>query len=79
MLAAFVQVGRVSIVVIRLKALRADMVVRCGELNIGYAVWRSGLTLTGIWRAIVGGRIVEWTSRGGIGVSSRVGWQEQQR
>jgi hypothetical protein len=35
--------------------------------------------LTGIWRAIVGGRIVEWTSRGVISVSSRVKRQRQQR
>ena len=38
MLLAFVQVGGVSIVVVPLKALRADMVVRCREVNIRYAV-----------------------------------------
>jgi superfamily II DNA helicase RecQ len=38
MLPAFVQVGRVTIIVVPLKALRADMVVRCGELNIRCAV-----------------------------------------
>jgi superfamily II DNA helicase RecQ len=34
MLPAFVQVGGVTIVVVPLKALRADMVVRCREANI---------------------------------------------
>jgi superfamily II DNA helicase RecQ len=39
MLPAFVQVGGMTIVMVPLKALRADMVVRCGELNIRCAVW----------------------------------------
>jgi superfamily II DNA helicase RecQ len=34
MLPAFVQVGGVTIVVVPLKALHADMVVRCREVNI---------------------------------------------
>jgi superfamily II DNA helicase RecQ len=38
MLPAFVQVGRVSIIVVPLKALRAAIIIRCGELNIGCAV-----------------------------------------
>jgi superfamily II DNA helicase RecQ len=38
MLLAFVQVGGVTIVVVLLKALRADIVVRCREVNIRYAV-----------------------------------------
>ena len=38
MLPAFVQVGRVTIVVVPLKALRTDMVVRCREANIRCAV-----------------------------------------
>ena len=42
MLPAFVQVGGVSIVVVPLKALRADMVVRCREVNIRCAVWEHG-------------------------------------
>ena len=42
MLPAFVQVGGVSIVVVPLKALRADMVVRCRKVNIRCAVWEHG-------------------------------------
>jgi superfamily II DNA helicase RecQ len=42
MLLAFVQVGGVTIVVVPLKALRADMVVRYREVNIHYAVWEHG-------------------------------------
>jgi superfamily II DNA helicase RecQ len=38
MLPAFVQVGGVIIVVVPLKALRTDIVVRCYEVNIRYAV-----------------------------------------
>jgi len=39
MLPAFVQVGGVTIVVVPLKALRADMIARCGGLSIRCAVW----------------------------------------
>lgn len=42
MLPAFVQVGGVTIVVVPLKALRADIVVRCREVNIRCAVWEHG-------------------------------------
>jgi superfamily II DNA helicase RecQ len=38
MLPAFVQVGGVTIVVVPLKALRADIVIRYREVNIRYAV-----------------------------------------
>jgi superfamily II DNA helicase RecQ len=38
MLPAFVQVGGVTIIMVPLKALRADIVMRCGELNIRCAV-----------------------------------------
>lgn len=47
MLPAFVQVGGVSIVVVPLKALRADMVVRCREVNIRCAVWEHGQAVDG--------------------------------
>ena len=47
MLPAFVQVGGVTIVVVPLKALRADMMVRCGELNIRCAVWTNGQAVDG--------------------------------
>jgi superfamily II DNA helicase RecQ len=47
MLPAFVQVGGVTIVVVPLKALRADMVVRCREVNIRCAVWEHGHAVDG--------------------------------
>jgi superfamily II DNA helicase RecQ len=48
MLPAFVQVGGgLTIVVVPLKALRADMVVRCREVNIRCAVWEHGYTVDG--------------------------------
>ncbi|KAM0700964.1 hypothetical protein Q7P35_011323 [Cladosporium inversicolor] len=47
MLLAFVQVGRVSIVVVPLKALRADIVVRCRKVNIRCAVWEHGQAVDG--------------------------------
>ena len=48
MLPAFVQVGRVTVVVVPLKALRTDMVVRCREVNIRYAVWEHGHAVDGV-------------------------------
>jgi hypothetical protein len=47
MLPAFVQVGGVTIVVVPLKTLRADMVVRCREVNIRCAVWEHGHAVDG--------------------------------
>lgn len=47
MLPAFVQVGGVTIVVVPLKALRADVVARYSELNIRYAVWSVGYAVDG--------------------------------
>lgn len=47
MLPAFVQVGGVTIVVVPLKALRTDMVVRCGALSIRCAVWEQDGTVDG--------------------------------
>jgi superfamily II DNA helicase RecQ len=42
MLLAFVQVGRVTIVVMLLKALYTDIVVQCYEVNIYCVVWEYG-------------------------------------
>lgn len=47
MLPAFVQVGGVTIVVVPLKALRADMVARCGALSIRCAVWEHDSAVDG--------------------------------
>lgn len=47
MLPAFVQVGGVTVVVVPLKALRADMMVRCGGLNIRCAVWEPDRAVDG--------------------------------
>ena len=47
MLPAFVQVGGVTIVVVPLKALRGDMVVRCGALSIRCAVWEQDSAVDG--------------------------------
>jgi hypothetical protein len=47
MLLAFVQVRGVTILVVPLKALRADMVVRCREANIRCAVWEHGHAVDG--------------------------------
>jgi superfamily II DNA helicase RecQ len=47
MLPAFVQVGGVTVIVVPLKALRADMVVRCREVNIRCAVWEHGHAVDG--------------------------------
>jgi superfamily II DNA helicase RecQ len=46
-LPAFVQVGGVTIVVMPLKALRADIVVRYREVNIRCAVWEYGHAVDG--------------------------------
>jgi superfamily II DNA helicase RecQ len=46
-LLVFVQVGGVTIVVVPLKALCADMVVRCREVNIRCAVWEHGHVVDG--------------------------------
>ena len=47
MLPAFVQVGGVTIVVVPLKALRADMVARCGGLSIRCAIWEPDRAVDG--------------------------------
>ena len=47
MLPAFVQVRGVTIVVVPLKALRADMVVRCAALSIRCAVWEQDSAVDG--------------------------------
>ena len=47
MLPAFVQVSGVTIVVVPLKALRADIVVRYCEVNIRCAVWEYGHAVDG--------------------------------
>lgn len=47
MLPAFVQVGGVTIVVVPLKALRGDMMVRCGGLSIRCAVWEQDNAVDG--------------------------------
>jgi superfamily II DNA helicase RecQ len=47
MLPAFVQIGGVTIVVVPLKALRTDMMVRCGALSIRCAVWEQDRTVDG--------------------------------
>ncbi|KAI6957743.1 hypothetical protein KC332_g17517 [Hortaea werneckii] len=47
MLPAFVQSGGVTIVVVPLKSLRADMMDRCSAVNIGCAVWSRGQAVDG--------------------------------
>ncbi|KAI6787196.1 hypothetical protein KC361_g9560 [Hortaea werneckii] len=47
MLPAFVQSGGVTIVVVPLKSLRADMMERCRAVNIGCAVWSRGQAVDG--------------------------------
>jgi superfamily II DNA helicase RecQ len=53
MLPTFVQVGGVTIVVVPLEALRADIVVRCREVNIRCAVWEYGHTVDGASNVLV--------------------------
>lgn len=47
MLPSFVQVGGVTIVVVPLKALRADMIARCGGLSIRCAIWEHDSAVDG--------------------------------
>lgn len=47
MMPAFVQVGGVTIVVVPLKALRADMVVRCGGVSTRRTVWEQDSAVDG--------------------------------